>query len=844
VNKRLQLAVRNAVCTDCRFHVDAEHVCMTGSGPNDAQVMVVTKFPVSPESRLRMELEGYLSGVDIDPSQVMWCSAIKCNTYDLEPGTKDLKACRTYMTKEMEFVKPTHVLALGGEALFATTGKSGIMKYRGKLFTHGETVIFPTISPSMVVRNPGYRDGFLADMSYFSRLTKGQQSVIPYHMPTHTIDVRTKTALRALLTALTGAGVVAYDIESTGGSEHASDAAVVSIAFTVCTTDMSDAVVWRVPLFHPESPWRDKWITVLQHIYRYLCRVRRRVAHNAKFDTRWLRYWAHKGDTILTPTFDTIIAAALLDENRVKGLKPLAQQLLGADPWGIDTRDLLTTPLDEVLDYNGLDTWHDLRLYFHFREELKRQPRLMRLFVHLMMPAIQELVEVESRGVYVDRAVLATNTMTAEQHWKEIEHVLMGDVPSSPADVPDNLVNRRGEITVNFNPSNFLRWWLFDYLKLPVLARTKTGQPSTAEAIMMLLAEEFDVAKLMLERTRWVKMCTSFFYPYADQLDSDNRIHTTFKPWGTVTGRLSSGKEDVEKITSKAQTRGVNLQQVPRDKLVRGVFGAPPGSTFVEADYSQIELRIAAFLAREEHMLSLYRTGQDIHMAMAMRMTGRPASQITAEERKRAKAVNFGFLYGMGWAKFVLTAWTNYGLHVGEDEARAFRKAFFDEFPALPPWHARQRRLAAKYGYVSTPMGRVRHLPDIYSPDEAVRAEAERQAINSPVQGFASDMALLGMVHINREFRRRGLTGHPVGTVHDAVNFEIPNGELLEAIPIIRHTMENLPLDKLFGVELDVPIVVDMKAGRHWGGSSPIPYELTTMDSGRQLRQWLKENAA
>jgi DNA polymerase I-like protein with 3'-5' exonuclease and polymerase domains len=184
--------------------------------------------------------------------------------------------------------------------------------------------------------------------------------------------------------------------------------------------------------------------------------------------------------------------------------------------------------------------------------------------------------------------------------------------------------------------------------------------------------------------------------------------------------------------------------------------------------------------------------------------------------------VNFGFLYGMGVLKFIETAWSNYGVRVSEEESRAFREAFFGQFPMLLRWHARQRQLVSKYKRVESPLGRVRHLPDIDSPNQGVRSEAERQAINSPVQSFASDMALLSMVRITREFQRRGMRAHPIGTVHDAINWEVPEHEMAEALPLIKDGMENLPLRQQFGVNLDVPIVADLKAGFRWGGATEL----------------------
>lgn len=832
MNKRLQLAVRNAACTSCRLssQTTGPDICVTGNGPDSASVVVVTKFPVA--GNLRKELETYFTQAGFHTDELMWCSALKCRTWDLDPNKSDQKACRPYLTAELDFLKPQWVLALGNEPLFAATGKSGIMKYRGSVIPHSSGAqVFATISPSMVTRNPGLSAGFLADLRYFHKLASGDTSQDPLHLPgpTRTTVVDTKDALRSLVAALGTADVVSYDIETTRASEFDTAAALVSIALTL--DHYGDLHVWNVPLMHPESPWLDKWQSVVKIIGRPLSNVPKRVAHNAKFDTRWLN---HFGVPELTPTFDTIIAASLLDENRPKGLKPLALQLLGADPWGINvsTEDWwLALPLSDILEYNGLDTWHTMRLYRVFKDHLKEQPRITRLFSRLMMPATQKLADVERRGVWVDSRLLHANWETTRNTLEEIENKLYDFLPENDDDIPAEFWNKKGELDANWNPSNFLRWFLFDYLEMPVLARGKQkdngepGAPSTAEAVMMNLAEIHEVPRLLLERVKWNKFNTGFFTPYSQQLDENDRLHTTFKPWGTVTGRLSSGGEDREKITSTRKFRGVNLQQVPRDSLVRGIFGAPPGSSFVEADYSQVELRVAAFIAREETMLHLYATGQDIHTTMAMTMTGKPQAQVTKEERKAAKAVNFGFLYGMGWNKFIQTAWSNYNLRVTEEEARAFRKAFFDQFPLLMRWHAKQRRLAATYGRVETPMGRVRHLPDIKSPSPDVRSEAERQAINSPVQAFASDMALLSLVLITDKFKAAGIQGHSIGTVHDAVNFEIKNDHVAKALPIIKDTMENLPLERLFGINLDVPIVADLKIGRHWGGARELKSE-------------------
>jgi DNA polymerase I-like protein with 3'-5' exonuclease and polymerase domains len=860
----LELAVRNAACTACRLCSDTEpeEVCITGQTVKPrvlTTVGVVTKFPVTESSRTYKELIAYFDEAGIDHTNVMWLSALKCRTYGMDPTKTDQKTCSLYLRAEFAHMNFDYVLALGSEAWFAASGWADITKNRGKLFNvqEGDGVIFPTISPSAVARNPGLRGGFVADLHYFARLLRGEgDNGPPDHTNAgHVTGVDTVEGLRAMLSAWDGARVVAYDIETTGGAEHDPDARVVSISCTVSHTDSMDtAHTYNIPLYHPESPFVRVWRRILAAITKALLCIPRRVAHNAKYDTKWMQHFT-KIERFL-PTFDTIVAAAVLDENRPKGLKPLAQMLLGAEPWGIDTKDLLNTPLAEVLEYNGLDTWHTLRLYFVLRGHLRERPRQHNVFRYILMPLVRELCYVERRGVYVDQDQLQTNWNIVKATLEDIHAKLAAYVPETN---PFIKVRKRDSVVlhdgVNWNASNFARWFLFEHLGLPVIARGKAkddgrpGDPSMAESVLAYLREMDDiqpgstVAELLYERVKWNKFDVAFFSPWSEQIDENSRMHSVFKPWGTVTGRLSSGKEDAEKITGKAQIRGVNLQQVPRGDLTRGVFGAPDGWSFVEFDYSQIELRVAAFLARENTMLQLYATGQDIHMTMAMTMTGKPAHLVTKEERKKAKAVNFGFLYGMGANKFISTAWDNYGIRVTLEEAEAFRTAFFAQFPKLLPWHARQRNLAHRYGRVESPLGRVRHLPDVYSPDRGVASEAERQAINSPVQGFASDMCGLSMTLLAKHFRDNKVEAYPIGTVHDAVNWEIKNDALVYALPKIKYTMENLPLEKLFGLTVDVPIMADAKVGKRWGSADEVPPEVLGIrpEARRKLAEWLTE---
>jgi len=209
--------------------------------------------------------------------------------------------------------------------------------------------------------------------------------------------------------------------------------------------------------------------------------------------------------------------------------------------------------------------------------------------------------------------------------------------------------------------------------------------------------------------------------------------------------------------------------------------------------------------------------GEDIHLVVAEMVTGKGRELITKEERKLAKAVDFGFLYGMYPTKFQKYAKINYGLDVSKSEAEVFRTKFFDLFSDLPRWHDRQRAIVRRRGQVSSPLGRVRHLPNISSNDNGVRMEAERQAINSPVQSCASDITLFSMVQLHRELNPREIV--MVMTVHDSIRFEVKEDKVDYWAPIIKETMENLPLRKTFGTELTVPVVADVEWGTHWPGT-------------------------
>lgn len=791
--KLLWKQIRNPNCTECPLHEEAQAVCLVGDGPVPCDMMIIGEAPGYREDEIERPFAGKagqlldrtLAEVGLDRSQIFVTNAAKCRPPDNRtPNKTEIKACRHYLEDELEAVKPKFILTVGNSGL-SLIKKSGIMKHRGEVFDFGDAKVLPTVHPAAVLRNPHYEQVWKADVAAFARLVRGE----PGATPPKIYLVKDKKTLTACIRATLKAEAVSYDLETSSFDDWKEGEKIGTISISPKV-----GVAFVTPIHHVEAPWARPE-RVLGVLARALAYSRRRIAHNAKFDDRWMH--GHSGVPI-NSDFDTMIAAHLLEENRLKGLKPLAQVMLGADAWkDVDLSDgqALTENLKKLALYNGKDSDYTLRLYYLLRAELLKPEnrRLLRIFKVLLMPALNVLVQVELNGMWVDPDRLVDRRLKVEKKLRILDKKMKKMVGEG----------------INWNSPQQLAKVMFGQLKLPLLEVTKKGAPSTKESVLLQLRKKHPFPDTLMEYRRWKKNHSSYLVNWSESLDKNNRLHPNYKLTGTVTGRLSSGKEMGRK------DRGLNIQQVPRDKFIRSIIGAPLGWKFVEADFSQVELRIAAHYSQDPTMMRYFQLGRDIHMETAMAMLNKPASAVTKEERKKAKAVNFGFLYGMGAKKFVIYARDNYEVEVSLEEAEVVRRRFFETYRALRPWHQRQRRLVRAHKKVQSAIGRVRHLPDIDSQDEDVQAEAERQAINSPVQSLASDLMLLSMVTLHTKMDPK--KAKIVGTVHDSILFEVRDDEVDHHVQLIKKTMENLPLKKKFGVQLTVPIVADITVGQHWG---------------------------
>ena len=346
----------------------------------------------------------------------------------------------------------------------------------------------------------------------------------------------------------------------------------------------------------------------------------------------------------------------------------------------------------------------------------------------------------------------------------------------------------------NVNSTLQLREVLFDKLGLPVIKKTPKGAPSTDAAVLQKLADEHPVAEHLLHYRELEKLRSTYVDGLLPLVAEDGRIHCIFNQTGAATGRVSSERPNMQNIPVRSE----------EGRTIRRAFVAPPGTTFVVADYSQIELRILAHLSGDSGLVEAFTTGQDIHTATAARVWDVPLEEVDADLRRRAKVINFGLLYGM----------EAYGLaqrlEIGTDEAKEHMDAYFAQFPEVAAFMEGIVDRARDTGFTTTLLGRRRYLPELSSGNFRIRQMGERMALNAPIQGSAADIIKKAMIALQGELEGRAMRTSMLLQVHDELVIEAPDDELEDTVELTRRIMEGV-------VELDVPLKVDVGTGRTLG---------------------------
>jgi DNA polymerase-1 len=600
--------------------------------------------------------------------------------------------------------------------------------------------------------------------------------------PTEIVDTTEK--LNSLVAALKKADVISFDTETTSVEEMQAELVGISLA-TVAGHG------WYIPVGHhgaEQLPLEQ----VIAALTEPLTNPKiQKIGHNVKYDYLVL---ARHGLKVSPLSFDTMIAEWLIDPNsRNLGLKNLVLVRLGEEMTRIEELigtgkkqiSMADVPVENVAPYAAADAETCLRLMPKLAVEIKRD-HLEKLFYEIEMPLVAVLAQMEIDGVRLDL---------------DFFHQMSKELTARIAAIEKDVFAAVGK-PFNVNSTQQLSNVLFDTLHLSPPDRgrkTASGHYSTSADVLDELRGQHPVVDMVLEHRELAKLKSTYVDALPAAVDPLNgRVHTSYSQAGSVTGRLSSSNPNLQNIPIRTEL----------GRRVRNGFIAEDGNALLSVDYSQVELRLVAVMAGDESMLNAFRAGQDIHATTAAAIFGVPLGQVSKDQRRHAKAVNFGLIYGM--SAFGLTRSTDLTL----GEAENFVKAYFEKFPGVKRYLDDTRKLAASQGYVETLLGRRRYFPALKAgTNPQMRNREEREAINSPIQGTAADIMKIAMLQIPSTLAKAGLKGRMLLQVHDEIVIECPQQELKQTAQVVQKVMEE-------AYPMSIPLSTEARSGRSWGEMS------------------------
>lgn len=603
--------------------------------------------------------------------------------------------------------------------------------------------------------------------------------------PTPAVDaeyecILTEQALDSWIERLSNAGQFSFDTETT--SLDYMQAQIVGVSFAIESGKAAYVPMTHVYEGAPAQLDRD---LVLSKLKPHLENPELgKIGQNLKYD---LNVLLNHGIHLQGIRHDTMLESYVLDSTATRhDMDSLAKHYLQHDT--ISYEDVAgkgakqigfeAVSIEEATRYAAEDADVTLRLHERIWPRLKGTPSIRSVYEGLEMPLVPILAQMERTGVLIDPWLLQQQSGFLLEKMTSLEstaHTLAG-------------------MTFNLGSPKQIQTILYENLNLPVLKKTPKGQPSTDESVLQELAESFELPSVLLEYRSASKLRSTYTEKLPQQVNpGTGRVHTSYHQAVTATGRLSSTDPNLQNIPIRTE----------EGRRIRQAFIAAPGQKILAADYSQIELRIMAHFSKDPRLIEAFKTGDDIHRETAAEVFGVPQDHVTKDQRRSAKAINFGLIYGM--SAFGLAKQLGVERHV----AQSYIDTYFDRYPGVKIYMDRTRDRARELGYVETLMGRRLHIPDIRSSNGQRRQYAERAAINAPMQGTAADLIKIAMIHVDAWIRTTQLPARMIMQVHDELVFEVDEGHIDQVKAGIIETMSQVG-------SLSVPLIVEAGVGNNW----------------------------
>jgi len=819
--KEQKITGRNPDCKLCRLHKtsceeEKNFVCLWGYGNKDADIVFVGEAPGADEIVEEIPFVGsagqllskYLKIVGIKRPDVWITNTVKCRPEEnRKPKPMEVRACTPYLDYEIATIKPKVIAALGAVALNRVLGVDGITRLRGKpaWSVKYNCWCVPTWHPSYIMRNGEELEQveqFIIDLKLIKQIGETGETG---QLGTNVTVANTPKLVTQLFNELSTKKVFSVDTETDGDYLTGK---ILTVQFS-----WKPGEAWVLPLIRTtemKSMWKkEQYDTIINNLKKILENEKfKKVGQNIKYDYQFFKLY---GIELKGVVFDTMLAHFLLDEN-AKGKHSLEHlglsftdmgsysnelyQILGlSGSKDVDEFTMAKAPFDALCKYGAKDADCTFRVYQVLFGKIKSQG-LLPLLSKIMIPLSFALGDMEMAGVAVD---VDYYKKLAIEYAIKIEEVLK---KLHEFEVISAFRSKKNE-PINIGSHDQLRVLLYDILKLPIVKyvknkKKKTKGPrkaSTDASVLEQLAEYHSIPKLILEFRKLSHFLSTYIKPVPKLVKSDGRLHTSYLQQVAVTGRLSSRNPNLQNIPKKEPEKAAEIR--------RGIVAGPGYAGLIEADYAQIEFRLLINECKDEQGIADIKNGLDIHKTIASSAYDIPYDEVTQETREPAKTINYSVIYGK--SKENLAKET--GLTV--DQVEKVFEALFTRYPRIKPYTERQKRRAQTVGEVVNWVGRRRRLADGFkSSVDFIRAEAERQAVNAPIQGGAHDIVSVGTIRVARKFKELGLKSRLIMTIHDAIIAEYTEEEQDTVIDVLKTEMEK-PV-----IRINVPMKVDIKIGK------------------------------
>ena len=833
----------NEVCIKCGLWKGCKTPFMPAHGPEDAKLTIVGEAPGAQEDEIGIPFVGQsgellrnvLREVGFDPEKdVRYTNVVRCRPPDNKLGSKAIiKACSQFAHQELAGTPQGQIWLMGGSALMGILGEVGITAWNGIKVEKGGNTFVPLYHPAYILRNMNMLDEWLDAML---KAVDGEEERKGFER----VIINTVQGMLEMQLDLAEYDVISYDTETSDLNPYAEYSFVLSASFA------RPGRAYAFPLDHPETPWS---VAEREQVYDILCDILmshngRVVGHNIKFDQLHTLAYA---DIDFAAGGDSMLISHLLDSRRgIHGLKHLAGMHLGMYEYEQELSIYINShpeanphkggsyafvPLDILLPYGAMDAEATLLLVEKLYDSLSDAQRT--LYDEMVIPASNVLCRMQSNGLNLDTYIAARYAKIYNWRQHRLYEELQND-PKVRRMVKKHATNKKWKF--NPNSSYHLSELYFEQYKIPVVGETPKGRPSTSAKLYKNLEERFPI----LHKVRYYKLLTKMLGTYIEPvqgkwLSADGRVRSTYLLHGTVTGRLASEQPNLQNIPTPEKEPGTLLETLPIKNVFTHTY---KGGLVMSVDYSGMELRVFASVAKCMLMISIHKSGLDFHRmvaALSLRMISKN-DMLQVDDWAYAKAQFQPIIGQIDKPTRYVYKWTNWTLLYGGDEYTLHRmydvpiedaqetvRMYYDMFPEVLEYRESCREFAEDHGYIESPFGRRAQLPYINDRDNGKRHKAVREAVNMPVQSAASDTLLCAAIIINRYMQEQCMKSMLVNTVHDSLMIDAHPKEIEHLAHLCKTRMENI--SKYAAVQMPnvdfswliSPLKADVDVGTHYG---------------------------